>query len=103
VWLRWLNLPWVSERTVRYAYRSIQHSDNRPLGNKSLSAFRFVDKHTEPGRTPKWAELVDQWNRKHPEEGDKFTDRSALRKAYKRAEKRLASPWMDQQQHLLQT
>lgn len=84
--------PWISERTIRRAYRSLQGSDNQPLRQKSLSAFRFVEKHTEPGQIPRWEELRQQWNERYPE--DRFTDRSALRRAYKRAEERLATPWL---------
>lgn len=85
--------PWVSEKTIRHAYRSLQQADNQPIGRKGLSAFRFVEAHTEPGQTPKWAALTELWNRRHP--GDRFTDRSALRRAYLRARGRLASPWED--------
>ncbi len=87
--------PWISEKTRQRAFRTLQESDNRPLGNKGLSAFRFVCERTEPGRTPKWAELTDRWNELHPH--NKFTDRSALRRAYKRVEKRLASPWVTEE------
>ena len=82
---------WISEKTIRLAYRSVQQRYNRPLGNKGLAAFRFVDEHTEPVQTPKWANLTRLWNEQHPE--DKFIDRSALRQAYERAKERLASPW----------
>lgn len=85
--------PWISEKTIRLAYRSVQVGDNRPLGSKSLNAFRFVDEQTELGQIPKWTELTAQWNEQHP--NDKFTDRSALRRAYKRAERRLASTWIN--------
>jgi hypothetical protein len=84
---------WVSEKTVRFAYHRVQPKDNRPLSTKGLAAFRFVDEYTEPGRTPKWAELTRRWNEQHPE--DKFRDRSALRQAYERARERLAYPWKD--------
>jgi len=87
-------LTWISEKTIRRAYHSLHVGDNRPLGHKSLSAFRFVDEHTKPGQTPKWAELTRRWNKDHPNPKDKFTDRSALQRAYKRAEERLASPWV---------
>lgn len=90
--------PWISEKTIRLAYRSVQPRDNRPLSKKGLSAFRFVNEHTEPGQTPKWAELTRLWNEQHPE--DKFTDRSALRQAYERAKERLASPWEKKWEHL---
>lgn len=88
--------PWISEKTRQRAYRSVQEGDNRPLGNKGLSAFRFVCEHTEPGRTPKWAELTERWNEQHPH--DKFRDRSELRRMYKRAEERLVSPWVKEQE-----
>ena len=88
--------PWISEKTIRDAYRSLQSGDNRPLGYKSLSAFRFVDMYTEPRQTPKWAELTRRWNQENPD--DKFTDRSALRRAYERAEARLASSWANSQE-----
>lgn len=68
--------PWISEKTVRRAYRNLQAGDNRPLSKKTLAAFRFVNEHTDPGQTPKWAELTIQWNQQHP--NDKFRDRSAL-------------------------
>ena len=87
--------PWISEKTIRRAYRSVYDSDNRPLGHKSLSAFRFVDEHTEVGCIPAWAELARRWNARHPE--NRFWDGSALKRAYERAEKRLASPWAGEQ------
>ena len=88
--------PWISETTVRSAYRSVHDSDNRPLGHNSLSAFRFVCERTEPGQTPKWAELNEHWNKEQSDDKHKFWDRSALRRAYERAEKRLAAPWVDE-------
>lgn len=87
--------PWISEKTVRRAYRSVQEGDNRPLGRKSLATFRFVFEHTKPGQTPKWSELTRLWNEQHPD--DKFRDRSAFRKAYERARERLTSPWVNEQ------
>ncbi len=60
-----------------------------------LSAFRFVEEHTEPGQTPKWGELTKRWNQRHPD--DRFWDRSALRRAHRRAEKWLAPPRIDGQ------
>ena len=50
--------PWISEETLRRAYRGLHENDNRPLGSKVLSAFRFVDERIEPGQNPKWAELT---------------------------------------------
>ena len=54
--------------------------------------FRFVTEYTEPGKKPKWAELTRRWNELYTNQ--KFVDRSALRRAYKRAERRLAAPWV---------
>jgi hypothetical protein len=82
--------PWISERTLRRAYRQLHTSDNRPLSAKSLSLFRFVQEHTEPGQRPEWAKLERLWNDEH---SDDFFDRSALRKMYKRAEERLVGSW----------
>jgi hypothetical protein len=89
--------PWISEKTVRLTYHRVQPRDNRPLSTKGLAAFRFVDEHTEPGRTPKWAELNRRWNEQHTD--DRFTDRSALRQAYERARERLASAWENKVEH----
>ncbi len=93
---------WISEESLRRAYRSLHKSDNRPLGRKVLSAFRFVDERTEPGRTPKWAELTREWNqrcKKRNREDLIFYDGSALKRAYERVEKRLASPFLASGQH----
>jgi hypothetical protein len=84
--------PWISEDTIRRAYRSLQLGDNRPLEEKSLALFRFVTEYTEPGKKPKWAELTRRWNELYT--NHKFIDRSALRRAYKRAERRLGAPWV---------
>ncbi len=86
--------PWISEKTLRRAYRNLQEGDNRPLSRKTLAAFRFVVERTDPQQTPKWAKLTREWNQQHPD--DKFRDRSALRQAYERAEERLASPWLNE-------
>lgn len=86
--------PWISEKTIRRVYRNLYNRDNSPLGSKTLSLFRFVNDCTEPEQTPKWSEMTRRWNEQHPD--DKFTDRSALRRAYKRAEARLASLWVNE-------
>jgi|SRR5215208_1213118 len=90
--------PWISEETIRRAYRSVQLGDNRPLETKSLAAFRFVTAYAEPGEKPRWAELTRRWNERFP--NHKYTDRSALRRAYKGAEERLAVPWMLEEEEL---
>jgi hypothetical protein len=89
--------PWISEKTIRNAYHSLFDADSRGLSDKRLSVFCFVDEHTEPGQTPKWSELMDLWNKQNPE--NRFRHRSALRRAYKRVEERLASPWMNEKRH----
>ena len=84
--------PWILEETIRRAYRSVQLGDNRPLEKKSLALFRFVTEHTKPGEKPRWSELTRSWNGQYPEH--RFIDRFALRRAYKRAEERLAAAWV---------
>lgn len=89
--------PWISEETLRRTYRSLHENDNRPLGRKILAAFRFVDERTEPGRTPRWAQLSREWNARNRGPGETFWDGSALKRTYERAETRLASPWANEQ------
>jgi hypothetical protein len=87
--------PRISEKAVRRAYHSLQVGDNRPLASTGLAAFRFVQEYTEPGQTPTWAELTECWNEQHPLKNDRCLDWSAMRRACKRGEERLASPWME--------
>jgi hypothetical protein len=90
--------PWISEKTVRKAYRKaqkvVQGGDNRRMKERTLAVMRFVTEHTneEGRRLLSWAQLTDLWNEQHPGEWS-FKDRFGLRKAYLRAEKELARPW----------
>jgi hypothetical protein len=90
--------PWISEKTFRKAYRKcqkvVQGGDNRRIKERTLAVMRFVIKHTndEGKRLLSWSQLTDLWNEEHPGEWS-FKGRSALRKAYLRAEKELARPW----------
>ena len=90
--------PWISEKTVRKAYRKgqkvVQGGDNRRMKERTLAVVRFVTEHTddEGRRLLSWSQLTDLWNEQHPGEWS-FKDRFGLRKAYLRAEKELARPW----------
>jgi hypothetical protein len=90
--------PWISEKTIRKAYRRgqkvVQGGDNRRMKERTLAVMRFVTEHTdeEGRRLLSWAQLTDLWNEQHPGEWW-FKDRFGLRKAYLRAEKELTSPW----------
>jgi hypothetical protein len=90
--------PWVSEKTVRKAYRKgqkvVQGGDNRRMKERTLAVVRFVAEHTddEGRRLLSWSQLTDLWNEQHPGEWS-FKDRFGLRKAYLRAEEELAGPW----------
>ena len=41
--------------------------------------------------------MTERWNEQYPD--DKVSDRSALRRAYKRAEEQLVSPWKNRSEH----
>jgi hypothetical protein len=90
--------PWISEKTVRKAYRKgqkvVQGGDNRRMKERTLAVVRFVTEHTddEGRRVLSWSQLTDLWNEQHPGEWS-FKDRFGLRRAYLRAEKELARPW----------
>ncbi len=90
--------PWISEKTVRKAYRKgqkvVQGGDNRRMKERTLAVMRFVTEHTddEGRRLLSWSQLTDLWNEEHPGEWN-FKDRFGLRKAYLRAaEELVASP-----------
>jgi hypothetical protein len=91
--------PWISEKTVRRAYRKcqkvVQGGDNRRMRERTLAVMRFVTKHTddEGRRLLSWSQLTDLWNEEHPGEW-RFKGRSGLRRSYLRAAKELvAGPW----------
>jgi hypothetical protein len=86
--------PWISEKTIRKAYRKgqkvVQGGDNRRMKERTLAVVRFVAEHTDDeGNRPSWAQLTDLWNEQHPGEW-KFKDRFGMRKTYQRAGKELA-------------
>jgi hypothetical protein len=73
--------PWISEETLMRAYRAIRET---PPGDKTVRVLRFVSgQANDDGVLPTWDALCDRWNAANPEE--EFSDRSALRKAYRRA------------------
>jgi hypothetical protein len=81
-------LPWVSEETILSAYRDVRRfSDPNRLpreDSRTLLVFHFVvDQADRDGNLPSWRELLRRWNDTHPEV--KFSDRSAIRRAYMRA------------------
>jgi hypothetical protein len=74
--------PWISEGTLVRAYRAIRET---PPGDKTVRVLRFVlGQANDKGDLPSWATLCERWNAANPE-GDRFKDRSALYKAYRRA------------------
>jgi hypothetical protein len=87
--------PWISERSVLEAYRAIQSSYHRPPRDKTVQVLQFVSEQADDeGVLPSWATLHDWWNAAHPNPADKFSDRSALYKAYRRAVKTLVPPYL---------
>jgi len=89
--------PWISEKTVRKAYRKgqkvVQGGDNRRMKERTLAVMRFVTKHTnDEGSRPSWSQLTMVWNEEHPGEW-RFKDRFGLRKTYLRGEEELAGRW----------
>jgi hypothetical protein len=82
--------PWISEETLMRAYRAIRVT---PPGDKTVRVLRFVSGQAdEEGRLPTWTTLCDRWNAANPDE--KFSDRSALYKAYRRAVEALVPPYL---------
>jgi hypothetical protein len=82
--------PWISEETLMRAYRAIRVT---PPGDKTVRVLRFVSGQADDdGVLPTWDALCDRWNAANPEE--KFSDRSALRKAYRRAVEALVPPYL---------
>jgi hypothetical protein len=87
--------PWISEETVVQAYRAIQSSFHRPPGDKTVQVLKFVSQQADDeGNLPTWAELHDRWNAANPKQKDRFDDRSALYKAYRRAVEALVPPYL---------
>jgi hypothetical protein len=82
--------PWISEETLMRAYRAIGRT---PPGDKTVRVLRFVSgQANDDGDLPSWSTLCDRWNAANPDE--KFSDKSALHKAYGRALKALVPPYL---------
>jgi hypothetical protein len=82
--------PWISEETLMRAYRAIRET---PPGDKTVRVLRFVSgQANDDGVLPSWTTLCDRWNAANPHE--RFKDRSALYKAYRRAVKALVPPYL---------
>jgi hypothetical protein len=85
--------PWVSEDTIVRAYRTIQTLHRQPPGDKTLRVLRFVSEQAnDEGVLPSWATLYELWNAAYPDE--RFSSRSALFKAYRRAVEALVPPYL---------
>ena len=83
-------LPWISEETLMRAYRAIRET---PPGDKTVRVLRFVSgQANDDGYLPSWTTLCDRWNAANPHE--RFKDRSALYKAYRRAVEALVPPYL---------
>jgi hypothetical protein len=83
--------PWVSEDTIVRAYRTIQKLHRQPPGDKTLRVLRFVSEQADDeGVLPTWTTLYERWNADNPDE--RFADRSALYKAYRRGVEGLVPP-----------
>jgi hypothetical protein len=90
-------LPWVSGETITPAYLATQRLliDGRPTrrelpGDKTVRVLRFVTAQADDGRLPSWSELWRGWNADNPSE--RYSDRSAMYRAYKRALEALVPP-----------
>ena len=85
-------LPWISEETILRAYRATRERGTLP-GDKTVRVLRFVSGQAdEDGCLPSWSTLLDRWNEANPDE--RFSDRSALRRAYIRAVEALVPPYL---------
>jgi len=85
--------PWISEETVVRAYRKIKSLHRRQPGDKTLRVLHFVSEQADDeGVLPTWGALHERWKVANPDPEDRFSDRSALNKAYRRAVKALVPP-----------
>ena len=83
--------PWISEETVVRAYRNIKSLHRRQPGDKTLRVLHFVSEQADDkGVLPTWGTLHEMWNVANPDE--RFSNRSALYKAYRRAVEALVPP-----------
>ena len=82
--------PWISEKTIMRAFRVVRGPS---LGDKTVRVLRFVSGQADQeGRLPSWPALLNRWNAANPDE--KYSDRSALSKAYGRAIVALVPPYL---------
>jgi hypothetical protein len=82
--------PWISEETLVRAYRAVRRT---PPGEKTVGVLRFVlGQADDDGDLPSWTTLCDRWNAANPHE--RYTDKSALYKAYRRAVEALVPPYL---------
>jgi hypothetical protein len=92
--------PWISEETVVRAYRNIKslhRRHRRQPGDKTLRVLHFVSEQVDDkGDLPSWGALHKRWNAANAAnpEGERFKDRSALYKAYRRAVEALVPPYL---------
>lgn len=87
-------MPWVSKQTILRVRRVAQlHSDGGELKNEALAVSQFIAERANPQESKPWEKLCAEWNKQHPDQ--RFSNRSSIASAYKRAEKKLAGPWSD--------
>ena len=85
--------PWISEETVVRAYRNIKSLHRRQPGDKTLRVFHFVSEQADDeGVLPTWGALHERWKVANPDPDERFSNRSALYKAYRRAVEALVPP-----------
>jgi hypothetical protein len=97
--------PWVSEKIVAEAYYNLQSrilrsGQNRPLERRRLELLRFVIQRENPLKLTRarrrriGKELVEAWDRKHPNwiYGDNPQPTSTFWEAYNDAERQLLHP-----------
>jgi hypothetical protein len=85
--------PWISEETVVRAYRNIKSLHRRQPGDKTLRVLHFVSEQADDeGVLPTWGALHERWKVANPDPEERFSNRSALYKAYRRAVEALVPP-----------
>ena len=85
--------PWISEETVVRAYRKIKSLHRRRPGDKTLRVLHFVSEQADDeGVLPTWGALHERWKVANPDPEERFSNRSALYKAYRRAVEALVPP-----------
>ena len=85
--------PWISEETVVRAYRKVKSLHRRQPGDKTLRVLHFVSEQADDdGDLPTWGALHERWKVANPEPEERFSNRSALYKAYRRAVEALVPP-----------